>query len=648
MDADNQQPNDDEIILEEIANTEIMNVKEALRKLYDVWQIFGIDSNQKAQRARAVWVHIKNLLNDIFDEETTFCNDTKERIENFKVKIQELSKALSISPKEINDKSLIKQEEMLRQELDSLSKLKHKRLKSYRDLKNVELQLCRILNMPEHQLPSNTGVPSENDLDELQQHIDMLKKEKEMRHKKLCKVKKELTTIWETTELTPETPLEKEILSEKENFSLSNETFKALEEIINKAKKKKIELETEKKTLMNKLNVLWERLKIDESKRVAFLSNHVDYRLSTIKSIQGEIERCEKIKKDNIKMFIRSLRQELHNLWDKCYVSETLRQQFEYFSCSEATDEILEAHEAEVEKWKSYYEDVQHIIKKIEKRKELWELMIVFENKAADPNRFKNRKGNLLQEEKERKRLQKELPALENSIFQDIEVYEREKGSPFLYYGEDYRQVVTKQWVERINQKENEKQERHKQHLLQLGNVTGTPGKRPLMTTPKSAPSKMLKSSTGVSMFQTPAAHSSRMVPSTTGKSTSKVTRLFTSRPNAIQRKDQKMVLRERNQQNLIQSRTSPNGTTYTDFASELNRTSRWNLRSSVLATRKPGGTRISLNNNKNKKSLNCSQNKKSLSSSRSKRSRKSIKNISGTMPGLTPARGKLGLPFLI
>ncbi|CAL1277472.1 unnamed protein product [Larinioides sclopetarius] len=646
MDAENQQPDNDEIILEEIAETELVSVKESLKRLYDVWKIFGIDSSQKAQRAKAVWVHIKNLLKDIFDEETSFCNDIKERIENYRLKIQDLSKALSISPKEVNEGSLIKQEEMLRQELDSLSKLKHKRLKSYRDLKSVELQLCRILNMPEHQLPSNTGVPSENDLDELQQHINMLKKEKEMRQRKFCMVKKELTTIWETTELTPETPLEKEILSEKENFSLSNETFKALEEIISKAKKKKMELEDEKKTLLKKLNTLWERLKVDQSKRVEFLSNHVDYRLSTIKSIQQEIERCEKIKKDNIKMFISSLRQELHNLWDKCYVSEAIRQQFEYFSSPEATDEILESHEAEVEKWKNYYENVQHIIKKIEKRKELWELMIVFENKAADPNRFKNRKGNLLQEEKERKRLQKDLPALENNIFQDIEVYEATTGSPFLYYGQDYRQFVTNQWVERINQKETEKQERHKQHLLQLGNITGTPGKRPLLTTPKSAPSKMLKSSTGISLFQTPAAHCSKMAPNTTGKSMSKVTRLFTSRPNTIQRKDQKMILRERNQPNTLQPRTSPNGTTYTDFASELNRTSRWNLRSSVLATRKPGGTRISLNSNKNKKSLNSSQNKKSLS--KSKRSRRSSKNISGALPGLTPARGKLGLPFLI
>ncbi|GFS78604.1 protein regulator of cytokinesis 1 [Nephila pilipes] len=630
MNSENQILND-VAIFEEIENSEILNVKGSLQKLYEVWRIFGIDSDQKSRRAKAVWIHIQNLLKDILEEETNFCNETKERIENYMIKIQEISAALSLTPNDIIEDSLIKKEEVLRQELDSLSKLKHKRIKAYRDLKSIELQYCRILNMQEHQLPPNTGIPSENDICELQQHVDMLKEEKERRHKKFCSAKKELTTIWETTEMMPETSLEKEILREKENFSLSNETFKALEEMITKAQKKKAELEAQKKLLMNKLTTLWQRLKVDDIKRVEFLSKHVDFRVSTIKSIQHEIERCEKIKKENLKMFINSLRQELLQLWSTCHVAETIQQEFKLYSISDMTDEVLEAHETEVEKWKNYHEDVKHILEKIKKRQELWELMIVFENKAADPNRFKNRKGNLLQEEKDRKKLQKDLPALENNIFQDIETYEAENGCPFLYYGEDYKVFVTKQWAERINQKENEKMERHRQHLLQLGNVTATPGKRPHPTTPKSAPSKLLKSSAGVSLFRTPAPQSSRMVPSTVGKSMSKVTKLFCRSQNVIQKKNHKLILRERNQ-----SKASPNGTTYTDFASELNRTARSNLRSSVLSTRKPGGTRISMNKSRNKRK------------SAAKPLRRSMRNISGTTPNLTPARGKLGLPFLI
>lgn len=628
--------------LEEIEIEETAKAKQHLQNIYAIWHEFGIDYSQKTDRARVVWNHIHTLLKDIFDEENTFIEDIKERIKNYTKKIKDLCDELNQTPDE-HQGSLIRVEEMLRQELDTLTKLKHKRVKIYKDLKSAELQLCQILNLQEHQLPSNTGVPSEKDLSELEDHIRMLKDEKERRQKKFFQAKKELTTILETTELTPESMFERDILSGKDTLSLTNETFKALEEVLCKAQKRKAELENQKKNLINQLTVLWERLNVDESRRVKFLSKHTDCRLSTIQSIQEELENCETIKKANIGSFISNLRIELLQLWDKCQVSQPERDLFHYFSSTELSDEVLEAHEAEVDKWKKHYAKVEHILTKIEKRSRLWDMMIVFENKAADPNRFKNRKGNLLKEEKERKKLQKDLPALENDIFCDIEELEANEGSTFLYNGEDFKTFVTNQWTERIHQKENEKAERHNKHLLQLGNeaTLGTPLKRMLMTTPKSAPSKLFKSTMGVSAFRTPAPSHSRVVPSTVGKMAVKNNKLFPSRPSAV-KKQEHNILKERNKQATPShyGKAKPaahNGTTYTDFAKELNKTDRYNFRSSVLATKKRGGTRTSQTEKNHSK-------KKSLAKSL----RKSIRNTSKISTNLTPARGKLGLPFLI
>ncbi|GIY76184.1 protein regulator of cytokinesis 1 [Caerostris extrusa] len=442
MDLKNQSQSG-ETSLEEIENEGIKNVKISLQKLYTIWNDFGIDINQKSNRAKVVWVHVQNLIQDILKEETDFYKKVLKRVENYKIKIQELSTTLSVLPKEITAESLIEEDELLQQELDNLYQLKNKQIKAYQDLKNVELKYCHILNFPEHQLSS---------------------------------AKRELISIWESTEYTPETPFEREILSTGQNFSLSDETFQKIEKTINEAEIKKAELEEQKKTLMKKLTVLWERLQV-EGEKTEFLKKHQACNASTIKSIQQEIERYEKIKKENIERFIISLQQELHQLWNKCHVAESIRQQFKYYFCSERTDEVLQTYEAEVEKWRNYYEDVEHIFKKINKRDELWSLMLDFEKKAADPNRFKNRKGNLLQEEKQRKKLQKDLPALETNIFKDIEAYEVAKQCPFLYDGEDYRIFVTNQWTERTNQKENYKQEKYKQHLFELGLNPGMSGK---------------------------------------------------------------------------------------------------------------------------------------------------------------------------
>lgn len=52
----------------------------------------------------------------------------------------------------------------------------------------------------------------------------------------------------------------------------------------------------------------------------------------------------------------------------------------------------------------------------------LFQRMLELEAKAHDVNRFSNRGGNLLQEEKERKKIHKQLPKIEEDLFAAIEV----------------------------------------------------------------------------------------------------------------------------------------------------------------------------------------------------------------------------------
>ncbi|GBM40711.1 Protein regulator of cytokinesis 1 [Araneus ventricosus] len=599
-----QKNNEDEAVLEEVENEGINNVKRCLQKLYYIWDDFGIDKGQKSHRAKSVWVHILNLVKDILEEEASLHKETAERIENYKIKIKELSSILSVIPKEISEASLIKKEELLSHEFENLCQLKNKQIETYQDLKNTELEYCQILNLPGHKLIHDSGIPTEKDINEIKHHIEILKEEKHKRLKRLSLMKKELKAIWEATELAPETSLEKEIFSAVETFSLSNETFQSLEEVIGKVHHKRTELEVQKKNLLRKLTILWERLQIDRNEREEFLSSHSDCRLSALKSIEKELERCEKIKMEKIEMFIDSLQKELNELWDKCHISEAVRQEFKYSSITALNDKALEAYESEVEKMKKYYEDVEHILKNILKREEFWNLKTVLENKAADPNRFKNRRGNLLQEERERKKLQKDLPILENIIIKDIEEYEALNNCKFLYDGEDYRKLIINKWSE----KESEKP--HKNFGLQLRPVARTPGKRPPSAVPKSAPSKLLRSNAGVPLTCTPSTQPCKILPSTVGKCVGQHLCKGGDHAKNVHKKSQKMVLKERNQSDVVEMKGSPNGTTYTHFANELNSPARHCFRSSVLATRKPSGSRIS------KKSCHCRK-KNAVKSSR-------------------------------
>ena len=57
----------------------------------------------------------------------------------------------------------------------------------------------------------------------------------------------------------------------------------------------------------------------------------------------------------------------------------------------------------------------------VEKWNKLFQRKLELETKANDPNRFGNRGGNLLQEEKERKKISKQLPKIESDLFITIE-----------------------------------------------------------------------------------------------------------------------------------------------------------------------------------------------------------------------------------
>lgn len=72
----------------------------------------------------------------------------------------------------------------------------------------------------------------------------------------------------------------------------------------------------------------------------------------------------------------------------------------------------------------------------------LWEKLLGFEERAAKPDRFKNRGGQLLQEEKERNTLSKQIPIIEQKLKEVEENYLLEHGTSFLTWGKTITMVI--------------------------------------------------------------------------------------------------------------------------------------------------------------------------------------------------------------
>ena len=67
------------------------------------------------------------------------------------------------------------------------------------------------------------------------------------------------------------------------------------------------------------------------------------------------------------------------------------------------------------------------------------------ECKESDPNRFDNRGGKLLKEEKERKKISRELPRCEEAIVKEISTWENDTGRIFTVFGHKFSDYLNQQ-----------------------------------------------------------------------------------------------------------------------------------------------------------------------------------------------------------
>jgi hypothetical protein len=78
--------------------------------------------------------------------------------------------------------------------------------------------------------------------------------------------------------------------------------------------------------------------------------------------LKDEIKRCEELKRQNIKRFVEEIQKELKHWWDKCLFGEEERLQFLPHSSECFTEDLLELHELEVQKLRSYHEQNMYVI----------------------------------------------------------------------------------------------------------------------------------------------------------------------------------------------------------------------------------------------------------------------------------------------
>jgi len=185
---------------------------------------------------------------------------------------------------------------------------------------------------------------------------------------------------------------------------------------------------------------------VEESERKQFLASNRGCGIRQINEFEDELSRLNELKRQNLHLFVEDARFKLQELWDSLYYSEEEMLEFAPAFSDVYSDALLSAHEQEIGRLEALKEQRAPIIAVVDRHRSLIKDREDLEKSSQDASRLlaKGQKGErrdpgkLLREEKQRKRITKELPKVEADLRKTLEAWEDEYGRPFCVHGQRY------------------------------------------------------------------------------------------------------------------------------------------------------------------------------------------------------------------
>ena len=231
-----------------------------------------------------------------------------------------------------------------------------------------------------------------------------------------------------------------------EQLGLHQEDLKRLANRRDKLISEKSARERKLKELKQTVEGLWDRLGVDEPERKQFLAANRGCGLRQINEFEDELSRLNELKHQNLHLFVEDARFKLQELWDSLYFAEEEMLEFAPAFSDVYSDALLSAHEQEISRLEVLKEQRAPILAVVDRHRSLIQDREDLEKSSQDASRLmakgtkgeRRDPGKLLREEKQRKRITKELPKVEADLRKTLENWEDEYGRPFCVHGRRY------------------------------------------------------------------------------------------------------------------------------------------------------------------------------------------------------------------
>lgn len=198
--------------------------------------------------------------------------------------------------------------------------------------------------------------------------------------------------------------------------------------------------------LANRLRIVWGQLEIEAPYREQFIAKNNGRSMEVIRACEDELARVEVLKQARIHQLILDLHRRICDAWDVLSVPGFERKLFEdrYDYIAEATfsDETLDAHKVMASSLEEMVTASEPIRAKIKEHRQLSEDKLRYDELTRNGDRLRDRKYNMLGEEKLRKRVAR-LPALTDALYVELARWRNlYHNQPLYFEGIDYMQEL--------------------------------------------------------------------------------------------------------------------------------------------------------------------------------------------------------------
>eukprot|EP00096_Caligus_rogercresseyi_P012875 TRINITY_DN5541_c0_g1_i1.p1 TRINITY_DN5541_c0_g1~~TRINITY_DN5541_c0_g1_i1.p1 ORF type:complete len:653 (-),score=217.11 TRINITY_DN5541_c0_g1_i1:313-2271(-) len=457
--------------------------------LWRLWEEMGCsEGNLSAYRSRVVLECIEEKFRDMISEEESHKSSLVRRIDDHYRRLLSLSEELSCSPVEPSEElSLIQLEKELRDVVEGLKEKKKELLKEMKALKDKEETLASALGETASNL-SLLRIPSSGERQALSKRVDQLAELKKDRLKSFMELKASIVSAMSDLCTEPSNSFERSIVCERDEsfLPLSEERIRKVRGVFVGLQEQKARNAEQANRMRDKILSISRKLDLDDSD---FLAENRGSSPNELKELQFRLDELELLKAQHMERFLVAARKELDEWWDRCFYTQRQRSLFAPYFSHDYTEDVLSKHEVEIENIKSYFTANEALFQMVEQRQDLWAKKLELERKAKDPNRFQCKSTEFLKEERDRKRVEKQLPKIEKNLEDAMEEYRVENGEDFLVGGipySTYMEIQIREHEESLQREKMEKAQAKKQLIIQESRYGSTPAK--LNSTKRKAP----------------------------------------------------------------------------------------------------------------------------------------------------------------